>query len=139
MIILDTNVISELMRPEPDKRVSNWVQLQKPFHLAISAITVAEIQRGLKRLPPGKKRSALESAFMSFIKEGFEGKVYSFDEDAAMVYGDIAFAREKAGCPVDAVDLMIAAICKSLDAAIATRNVKDFENCGIKIINPWTE
>lgn len=137
MIILDTNVISELMRKEPNQNVARWIQAQKSIHLAISAITIAEIQRGLKRLPKGKRRNTLESNFSNFIKDAFDGRIFPFDADAAYIYGDIASKREKAGYNVDAVDLMIASVCISMNASIATRNVKDFERCGMKIINPW--
>jgi len=137
MIILDTNVVSELMRPEPDSNVQTWVMSQKVINLSVTAITIAEIQRGLKRLPGGKRRNRLESHFMAFITAGFEGRILAFDEPAASIYGELAVKRESKGFHVDAVDLMIAAIAKNTNAAIATRNTGDFEGCGIKIINPW--
>jgi len=137
MIILDTNVISELMRKEPDLNVQKWINSQKPINLAVSTINIAEIQKGLKRLPQGKRREKLENNFNNFIKDAFSGRIFSFDEKAAYLFGDIAAKREKEGYHVDAVDIMISAICQSINAAIATRNVKDFEGCGIKMINPW--
>ncbi len=88
-------------------------------------------------MPKGKRRSKLELNFDGFITEAFSGRVFSFDETAAYIYGDIAAKREKEGFNTDAVDLMLAAIAKSRNASIATRNTKDFEGCGIKIINPW--
>lgn len=137
MIILDTNVISELMRENPEPKVRTWLSRQKPANLAITSIGIAEIQRGLKRLPEGRRRSYLEASFSAFISEAFEGRILSFDEYAAYVYGDIAAKREKEGFNTDAVDLMIAAIVKSAEASLATRNIKDFEGCDISIINPW--
>ena len=137
MILLDTNVISELMRENPEERVRHWIGLQKPTRLALCTISIAEIQRGLRRLPKGKRRSRLESGFAAFIAEAFEGRIFSFDQDAANAYGDIAARCEKVGINTDAVDLMIAAVAHTQDAAIATRNVKDFNGCGVKIINPW--
>ena len=137
MIILDTNVISELMREVPNQKVTKWMTTKKPLYLGLSTITIAEIQRGLARLPMGKRRSRLTASFTSFVTEAFSGRIFSFDEDAAWIYGEIAAKRESEGFNTDAVDLMIAAISKSNNAAIATRNTKDFEGCGLEIINPW--
>lgn len=137
MILLDTNVISEMMRDEPDGRVAAWMGRQKSLHLAVSTITLAEIQRGLKRLPAGKRRKVLEANFAEFIARGFEGRVLAFDEAAARIYGDVCALRESKGLHADPVDLMIAATAKAADAGIATRNTADFEHCGIKLINPW--
>lgn len=137
MILLDTNVISEMMRDEPDGRVAAWMGSQKSLHLTVSTITLAEIQRGLKRLPVGKRRKVLEASFAEFIARGFEGRVLAFDEAAARIYGDVCAQRESKGLHADPVDLMIAATAKASDAGIATRNTADFEHCGIKLINPW--
>lgn len=137
MIILDTNVVSEVMRETPDERVSRWVTRQKTLHLAITAITVAEIQRGLMRLPAGKRRKRLEASFESFIDRGFEGRVLPFDQDAAFLYGHVCALRERKRLAADPVDLMIAAIARNADATLATRNVADFEHCGIRLLNPW--
>ena len=137
MIILDTNVISELMREEPHKNVKAWIAVHKPANLSLTTIAIAEIQRGLARLPKGKRRNLLGNNFSIFVKDAFGGRILSFDEKAAYIYGGIAAKREKEGFNTDAVDLMIAAIVKSQNASIATRNTKDFEGCGIKIINPW--
>jgi predicted nucleic acid-binding protein len=137
MIVLDTNVISEVMREAPDEGVSRWLGQQKALHLAVSTITIAEIQRGLKRLPSGKRRKRLETSFEGFISQGFEGRILALDVAAASNYGDVCAMREKKGLAADPVDLMIAAIAKSAGASLATRNVRDFEHCGIKLINPW--
>lgn len=136
MIILDTNVISELMRELPDPNVKQWITAQKPIHFGITTITIAEIPRGLMRLPLGKRRSRLATSFTAFITEAFSGRIFPFDEEAAYNYGKIAAKCKTEGNNTDAVDLMIAAIAKSRQAAIATRNTKDFAGCNLEIINP---
>jgi len=137
MIILDTNVISELMKVEPEPNVLKWGNAQKATNLAITTIAIAEIQRGIKRLPKGKKGKVLQNNFLEFIKKAFIGRILPFDEQAAYLYGEVVSEREKAGFNTDAIDLMIAAIVKNHGATISTRNVKDFKDCGIKVINPW--
>ena len=137
MIILDTNVVSELMREKPHENVKAWIAAQKPSDLSLTTITIAEIQRGLARLPKGKRRNALERSFSAFITEAFSGRIFSFDEEAAYIYGIVAAKREKEGFNTDAMDLMISAIVKAQKASIATRNTKDFDGCGFKVINPW--
>jgi len=139
MIILDTNVVSELMRQEPNFAVQDWVRSQKTVNLAITTVTVAEIERGLKRLPRGKRRRDLEGRFRLFLSEAFEGRILSFDQAAAESYGGLAAKREAGGLHVDALDLMIGAIARDVSAKIATRNVGDFEKCGVGMINPWGE
>lgn len=137
MIILDTNVISELMHPEPDVRVVSWLAQQKARILATTALSIAEINHGLCRLPNGKRRKGLEERFQQFSAAAFGARVFSFDEASAYHYGELAAKREKAGFQPDYLDLMIAAICLSLEATLATRNVKDFTGCGLEVINPW--
>jgi predicted nucleic acid-binding protein len=137
MIILDTNVISELMRDNPAAIVKQWISQQKAVHLSLTTITIAEIQRGLMRLPTGKRRTNLEVNFNRFLTAAFAGRVFSFDQQAADLYGQISAEREHAGFHVDAVNLMIASIAKNENAKIATRNIKDFIGCGIELINPW--
>jgi toxin FitB len=137
MIMLDTNVISEFMRKVPEHKVQDWFGRQRLFELAVSAITVAEIMRGLSRLPAGKRRTMLVESFDGFMEETFKEGVIPFDEAAARVYGPMAASREKAGFNTDTVDLMIAASARSRSASVATRNVRDFEDCGVVIINPW--
>lgn len=139
MIILDTNVISEVMRERPDPEVALWLARQKTLHLALTTITLAEIQRGLKRLPPGKRRRSLEGRFARFIEQGFQGRILAFDEASAFLYGDLCVKREKKGLQADPVDLMIAAITHNAGASLATRNIRDFEHCGVKLINPWQD
>ena len=137
MIMLDTNVLSEFMRKVPEPKVLDWFARQRVSELSVSAITVAEITRGLSRLPAGKRRTALMESFDGFMEDAFKERVISFDEAAAQEYGPMAASREKAGFNTDTVDLMIAASARSCSASIATRNVRDFEGCGVTIINPW--
>ena len=137
MIILDTNVIAELMREVPDTKVASWIQGIDAQNLALTVIAIAEILRGIERLPKGKRRQRLEQSFKEFIQKGFNGRIFPFDEAAAYLYGGLAAFREKSGFSVDPVDLMIASIAKNLHASIATRNIKDFEGCGINLIDPW--
>lgn len=137
MIILDTNVVSELMRQQPDPNVINWIQSYNADRFTLTAITVAEIMRGLTRLPEGKRRRELANSFDQFINKAFSQKILPFDTRAAMIFGDLAANREKSGKSIDTVDMMIAAIAKTHSAAIATRNTRDFEACQITLMNPW--
>lgn len=137
MIILDTNVVSELMRVEANENVKTWLSKQRLSNLALTSITIAEVQRGLERLPVGKKRRRLEDSFELFFADAFNNRIYSFDEESAYIYAKLTSQREKSGLHSDAVDMMIAAIAKVQKTSIATRNVSDFEGCGIKLINPW--
>ncbi|MFU8897223.1 MAG: type II toxin-antitoxin system VapC family toxin [Gammaproteobacteria bacterium] len=137
MIVLDTNVISELMRPAPDAGVKAWLAGQDPLELATTTITIAEIQRGIVRMPDGRRRKSLEERFSAFVDDAFPGRLLAFDRDAAYACGDVSAARERKGLHADAVDMMIAAIVKTAGARLATRNSRDFEECGIALANPW--
>jgi predicted nucleic acid-binding protein len=139
MIVLDTNVISEAMRATPDSRVHAWLQGKKLFDLSLSTITIAEIQRGLKRLPAGRRQADLEQRFGDFVGRGFGGRILTFDEDCATLYGDLCRLREAKGLHADPIDMMIAAVARNANAALATRNIADFESCGLRLINPWME
>lgn len=139
MIILDTNVISEFMKKAPDPRVVAWARRQRAKELAVSAISVAEIGRGIARLPAGKRRSGLAERFEGFMAAAFEGRALPFDTAAARVYGDLASARDKTGHHADAVDLMIASIARVHRGAIATRDTGDFTGCGLVLIDPWSD
>ena len=135
MIILDTNVISELMKEQPDSQVKQWIGSQKPQDLALTAI--AAIIRGLSRLPKGKRGHILEQNFTAFVHDAFGGRIFPFDEEAALFYGGVSATREQTGMKADPVDLMIASIAKNHNASIATRTIKDFTGCEITLINPW--
>ncbi|TAE34799.1 MAG: type II toxin-antitoxin system VapC family toxin [Alphaproteobacteria bacterium] len=137
MIILDTNVISELMRPLPDEKVTAWLGNRAKLHYGITTITIAEITRGIERLAIGKRQDDLRSRFAQFVNEAFHGRIYSFDEEAAQNYATIATNRERSGLHADPMDMLIAAIVKVHKATLATRNIKDFTECDITIMNPW--
>ena len=137
MILLDTNVLSELMRPEPDVRVLHWVGEQPAARVFTTSITQAEILHGILLLPPGKRRQAFEEAARAMFEEDFAGRVLAFGSDAALPYASIACDRRRAGRPISHFDAQIAAIAVANTAAVATRNVSDFEGCGIEVVDPW--
>jgi predicted nucleic acid-binding protein len=138
MIVLDTNVVSEVMRSKPAERVLQFLEAQPSETLAITSITVAEILYGVRRHPSERRRSELEKAFNQFLREGFERSVLAFDMEAASHYAQIVVDRQRDGRPIDAFDAMIAGITRSRDARIATRDVEGFARCGVEILNPWT-
>jgi predicted nucleic acid-binding protein len=137
MIVLDTNVLSEFMRVEPDTQVLAWVDAQPAMELAISAITVAEILHGIARLPFGKRKQKLEAHAMAMFEEDFAGRILPFDAHAAVEYATLVAGCEANGRTASMADAQIAAICRSHGAPIATRNVWDFEFSGVEVINPW--
>lgn len=137
MIVLDTNVISELMKPAPSLKVIDWIDQQDATLLMVTTITLAEIGYGLCALPKGKRRTSLEHAFAKTISEGFAHRVLDFDEAAAQLYGSLMAKRKEAGKPLSILDGQIASIALSYDAILATRNVKDFVDCDIGLIDPF--
>jgi predicted nucleic acid-binding protein len=137
MIVLDTNVLSEFMRIEPETRVLAWVDALPAMDLAVSAVTVAEILHGIARLPSGKRKQKLEAHAMAMFEEDFAGRILPFDAHAAVEYATLVAECEAKGRAAAMADAQIAAICRTHGAPIATRNVKDFELCGIEVINPW--
>jgi hypothetical protein len=137
VIILDTNVLSELMRSAPAVSVTNWVAAQSAANLFVTTITQAEILHGALLLPRGRRRDAIEAAAEAMFEEDFAGRLLPFNSLAAHAYAEIAVARRQSGRPISQFDAQIAAIAKSAGADVATRNVPDFEGCGIKVINPW--
>lgn len=139
MIILDTNIISEIMRPAPEARVRAWLRKQPLNLLATTAITVGEIRYGLGRMPTGRRKRHLQERFQSFLACGFSNRILAFDADAAEAYSIIVVEREQVGQPIDAFDAMIAAIAQTNSASVATQDVTGFEGCGVVIINPWNK
>ena len=139
MILLDTNVLSELMRAAPERGVERWMTGQPSASLFVSAITEAELRYGVALLPPGKRRSLLAAAIEAMLGMEFTGRVLSFDSAAAVAFAEIAASRRHAGRPIAQADAQIAAIARSRGAALATRNGPDFAGCGIEVVNPWTE
>ncbi len=137
MIVLDTNIISEVMRPQPDKNVVNWLNQHSDGQLFITSVTLAEIYYGLDSLPDGQRKQALQKRFDYFIAQGFEQKILYFDEKTALVYGKIMGHGKKSGHPMSVCDGQIAAITQRHHFALATRNIKDFRQCQIPLINPF--
>lgn len=139
MLIVDTNVVAELMRPNPDERVRGWFDGQPLDDLAITAVTVGEILYGLDLLPDGRRKADLVGRFGMVLKRAFSGYVLAFDDTAATLYARIRGDRRRAGRPVAINDAMIAAIARSQDATVVTCNIGDFEGCGVPLVNPWDE
>jgi predicted nucleic acid-binding protein len=138
MILLDTNVISELMRADPAPDVLDWFGRQDATGLFISAITEAELRTGVAILPAGQRRDGLQAALDDMLDKDFLDRILPFNSPAARAYADIAARRRAAGRPISDADCQIAAIARSFGAPVATRNVKDFDGCRIEVINPWT-
>lgn len=137
MILLDTNVISELVRPLPDRAVSEFLRREAPESLFTAAVCEAEIQCGLARMPRGRRRDELADRIATFRSAAFPGRILPFDGACAACYGAIRAAREAAGQPIAVEDAMIAATAHAYGAIVATRNVTDFAGCGIQVVNPW--
>ncbi len=137
MIILDTNVISELTRQVPDPGVISWVDSLPAEETAITAITAAELRYEVDRMPDGRRKNELSEAVDGIINTDFRGRVEPFDVLAADQYAAVVTARERAGRPISTSDAQIAAICRVLDATLATRNTPDFTDTGINLIDPW--
>jgi predicted nucleic acid-binding protein len=138
VIVLDTNVLSEALKPLPSLTVLHWLGAQEPSSVFTTTITQAEVLYGIETLPPGKRRVRLLAAVEQLFAAEFEGRILPFDEDAARAFAGIAAARNAVGRPISQFDAMIAAIARSHRAAVATRNTADFQHCGIDVINPWT-
>ncbi len=139
MIILDTNVISEIMRGRPSASVSQWLAGVSSVELCVTTITEAELFFGAERLSDGRRRRELEATLDALFQLEFRNRDLPFDSAAARNFAEIAVVKKRIGRPSQYPDMQIAAIARSRGAAVATRNVADFEHCGIKIINPWTD
>jgi len=137
VIVLDTNVLSEEIRHSPSPKVLRWFEEQDPVSVFTTAVTQAEMLYGLESLPLGRRRSTLQQAIEKMFEEEFLGRILPFDEDAARSFAKIVAARDALGRPISQFDAMIGAIAKSRHAALATRNVADFQGCGLRIIDPW--
>lgn len=137
MILLDTNIISEMMKPCPDTQVMNWLDQQESMQLFISTITIAEIAYGLNALPEGQRRSRLEDAFNRAINMSFKHRILPFDIAAAYVYAKLMSRGKAPGLRLSVPDGQIAAIASAQGCILATRNVRDFESCGLEVISPF--
>jgi predicted nucleic acid-binding protein len=137
MIVLDTNVLSELIKPLADKRVLAWARAMYRLELFTTAINEAELLQGVELLPRGKKRAWLGTEIVRMLREDFADRILSFDSRAAQSYAVIVCTRKNVGRPVGILDAQIAAIARAHGGAVATRDTGDFEHCGIELINPW--
>lgn len=137
MIVVDTNALSELLRPAPDARVLEWFAAQPRATLFTTTVTRGEILYGLRLLSDGQRRRGLLEAVQAVFNQEFAGRVLGFDAEAADVFAQIAASRKLAGRPISQFDAMIAAVARSRGAALATRNLKDFTGCGVDLIDPW--
>lgn len=139
MILLDTNVVSELMRARPEPRVLSWLDRQVPDRLWLSSVVVAELLSGLARLPAGARQQGLLDAANGLIFEDFGMRVLPFDLEAAAAYAALLAQRERLGRAIAMADAQIAAICQVHRAALATRNTRDFRGADLELIDPWAD
>lgn len=137
MWILDTNVVSELMRSEPDPCVVEWVGARPGGSLFLTAVTEAELRYGVALMPDGRRRTEMADALEGMLEQDFSNRILSFDRRAARAYAMIVSSRRKQGRPISQFDGQIAAIAQSRNAGVVSRNEADFVNCEIEIINPW--
>lgn len=136
MIVLDTDVVSELMKPSPYPAVQDWVRARRGNELYTTSITLAEIRCGIERLPAGRCRDPLQ-AIVDDVFAAFEEHVLPFDAAAAARYSVIVLNHDRAGRSIEGFDAQIASICHTHEAVLATRHIKDFEETGIDLIDPW--
>ena len=137
MFILDTNVVSEIMRPEPVEKVFQWIAKQPADVLFLTAISEAELRYGAAILPEGRRRESLQSQIDAMLKWDFEGRILPFDSEAARAYALIASERRASGVPISQADCQIAAIARSTGSVIATRDIGGFHGCGVEVVDPW--
>ena len=137
-VLLDTNAVSELMRKSPDPAAAAWVATRPLEDLFFSAVGEAELRYGAAILPEGRRRETLVSDIEAMLLDAFEDRVLPFDSAAARAYAEIAAARRAAGRPIAPADCQIAAIARSRNMAVATRNVRDFAGMAIEVVDPWT-
>jgi predicted nucleic acid-binding protein len=138
VILHDTNVISALIRPEPDQAIKSWLDIQPPESMWTTSISVYELRFGVELLAFGRRRQLLEEALNKLLKDDFDGRVIPFDEPAAQAAGKIGAARRQLGRTIEIRDVQIAGIALARKASIATRNIRHFEGLGIPLIDPWS-
>lgn len=139
MFVLDTNVVSELIRPTPEPSVTAWVADQAASWLFLTAVNEAELRFGVEIMPDGARRDAVGAAIDALLREDFAGRILPFDSDAADAYAALAARRRSAGQPVAQADAQIAAIAIANGMAVVTRNTADFSDTSVRIVNPWPE
>ena len=139
MIVLDTNVLSELLRPRPAPQVEAWLAAQDGARVYFTAVGEAELRHGVALLPAGRRRTALGAAIDGVLDEDFRDRILPFDREAARAYAVIAAARRAVGRPISQFDCQIAAIARAHGASLATRDTGDYGGCGVALIDPWAE
>ena len=132
-------MFSDSLKPSPSQIVLDWLAGQEPHEVFITTITRAEVLLGVESLPGGKRKAHLWASVERVFAERFSGRILLFDEDAARLYAKIVQQRDSVGRPISQLDAMIAAIARSRHAAVATRDTRDFEGCGVRVFNPWLE
>ena len=137
MFVIDTNVASELMRPEPAPTVAAWITERNAEELFLTAVSEAELLYGVAIMPAGRRRNTLETTMARWLDLGFAERILPFDSAAARAYAEIAAGRRRAGRPIGEADCQIAAISRSRGAVLVTRNVRDFEDTGVDVVDPW--
>ncbi|MGH7136567.1 MAG: type II toxin-antitoxin system VapC family toxin [Pirellulales bacterium] len=137
MIVLDTNVVSELMRPSPDASVLQWLDRQARTSIWITSVNVFELRFGLETMPAGKRQAAMNSWFEQWLGDIVQQRILVYDEAAARMASDLAAARARKGRPGELRDTMIAGIVLASHATLATRNVRHFEDIAKYVVNPW--
>ena len=137
MIVLDTNVVSEMMRTAPDSTVLSWLNTQVAEELWLNSVVVSELLFGIARLPAGARKRHLSNAFAAMLEQDFAVRILPFDLEAAVIYAELAAGCEAKGRPVEMADAQIAAICLAQGAKLATRNLKHFGGLGLVLVNPW--
>jgi predicted nucleic acid-binding protein len=139
MIILDTNVLSALMRVQPDPIVISWLDRQPAESVWTTAITVLEIRLGIELLDAGRRRRQLEEAFVHMLRDDFEGRVLPFDHAAAERAAHLAANRQRMGRPADFRDTEIIGIAIARNATLATRNIRHFQDLDVSVVDPWSD
>jgi predicted nucleic acid-binding protein len=137
VIILDTNVVSEVSRPSPSEKVLAWMRSEPRSALFTTTITEGELLYGIALLPEGRRRQTLETLVAGILVEDFVGRILPFDSAAAREFAGIAATRRRIGRPISEPDARIAAIARSRGASLATRDIADFADCGLELIDPW--
>lgn len=138
MFVIDANVASELTRPEPTRSVAAWISGRDARDMYLTAVSEAELLYGVAIMPTGKRRNALQAAMIRWLDLGFGERILPFDSAAARVYAEVAAERRRAGRPIGEADCQIAAISGSRGAVVVTRNVRDFKDTGVRVIDPWS-
>jgi predicted nucleic acid-binding protein len=135
--VLDTNVLSEVMKPTPSLAVATWMRAQSPRSLFTASICQAEILAGVAVLPNGRRRAEFEATALAIFTREFDGRILPFDTKAASAYAEIFANRRQMGRPIETADLIVAATARAHDAAVVTRDSGGFEGCGVTLVNPW--